>query len=564
MQPVVVIDPEAPPDDTLAWAQYGAMQALTMLGISFRVATGQELRGAEEIPLLVMPAQGMTTRVWAAHLRDPERLGPTSDFLTVGGTVPVGGAVGSLPLFGPGDQVGAPYLLERRDDSLACRLAPGLFATLGLYLSRFSWEGRPVKGGSFVQQIDALWDEHLAPRWGQVPVVDECLLLVEQAFIVLYEDLRIPYVRKWPQPIRGGRICTHGLILTHDVDATYEADQFRDPAAATASHLTDPDALQPLAQAQNRWFNFRQWADLETQLRVKSAFFLMSPDPALEYWCSPGYNLADAPVAAAAWRLARLGWEVSIHQLGVDRQELLDGERRWFERTMRTLPTGTRSHYLKHAPHTLALKAASGHAYDSTWYAETTQSSFLCGTTRPFGPFGLAAPGQPTRLWEFPFVAEDGIVFGVYGDAPRDTAGAIAEGGKVLAQALRHNGFVCLNAHQRTFARMGTYQGTPDDWTPAYEGLIRELQTSSPALWTPLPRELAAWWSARERVALDSRPKGLVVTNKGAAPIGDLVIVRPAGAAGGLWTDLVDGVGRRWFARATGLLRPGETRVYPW
>ena len=558
MQPVVVIDPEAPADDTLAWAQYGATQALTMLGISFQVATRDELREVREVPLLVAPAQGMATRVRGIDVRDPARLGPTSDFLSVGS------AAKSLPLFGARQEAGAPYVLERRQDSLACQLAPGLFATIGLYLSRFSWEGSPVAGGSFVQQIDALWDQQLAPRWGYVPVVDEHLLTVEEALIALYGDLGVPYARKWSQPIRGGRICTQGLILTHDVDGTYEADQFRDMATATAWHLTDPDALQPLTQARNRWFNFRRWVDLEAQLGVKSAFFLMSPDPALDYWCSPGYNIADAPVTAAAWRLAQLGWEVSIHQLGADRQELLDGERRWFERAMGTPPTGTRSHYLKHAPSTLALKAASGHAYDSTWYAETTQTSFLCGTTRPFGPFGLAAPGQPTRLWEFPFVAEDGIIFGVYGGTPRDIAGAIAEGRKILVQALRHNGFVCLNAHQRTFARMSSYRGTPDDWTPAYEGLVRELQASSPALWAPLPRELASWWSAREQVALDSRPEALVVTNEGPAPIGDLVIVRQAEPAGRRWMPLGDGLGRQWLARPTGLLRPGETRVYPW
>jgi hypothetical protein len=324
------------------------------------------------------------------------------------------------------------------------------------------------------------------------------------------------------------------------------------------------DPLRPESQAGNRWFNFPRWADLETSLGVRSVFFLMSPDPALEYWCAPGYNLADPVVTRAAWRLAQRGWEVSIHQLGVDRQELLDGERRWFEQAMRAPPTGTRSHYLKHLPHTLALKAAAGHAYDSTWYAETTETSFLCGTTKPFGPFGLTAPGERTRLWEFPFVAEDGIIFGVYGDSPREVEAAVAEGRKALSQAMRHNGYVCLNAHQRTFARMSGYPGAPDDWTPAYERLIREFQSQSPALWSPLPRELASWWSAREQVTLESTPEGLLATNEGRGPIGDLVVCRPAGPAGPEWAPLPDGLGRECLVRPAGLLRSGETRVYRW
>jgi hypothetical protein len=566
MRPLVLIDPDVPPDDGRAWAQYGATQALTMLGVSFEVGTWEDVHGRGEVSLLIEPGGSMATRARGAQVAAPRPLGPTTGLLSVAGLV--ASDAGALPLLGPADTdpAAAPEAVcrfERGGQSLIGRLPAGLFATIGLYLSRFSWEGWPVADGSFVHQVDRLWDEQLAPRWGTVAVIGEYLLLLEDALIALYDDLGLPYVKKWPHPICEGVVRTHGLLLTHDVDAVYESPAFRRQSPREPVGGPVEEALEPAGQSANRWFNLRRWTELERSLGVRSAFYFMSPDPALEYWCTPSYNIADGPVAGAARALARLGWEVSIHQLGVDRLDQLAGERRWFERVMGMPPTGTRSHYLKHLPQTLSLKAAAGMAYDSTWYAETTATGFLCGTTRPFGPHGLATLKGPSPLWEFPFVVEDGIIFGVYGETPRSVAEAVAEGKRAFPAVLRHNGYLCLNAHQRTFDLMGSY-GTVDNWTPAYEDLVRGLQAAAPTLWQPLPKDLADWWSARERVSLESTPDGIVATNCGPGPIGDLVICIPRTGRGSGWQPLTDGAGREWSARPTGLLRPGETRTYDW
>ncbi len=548
MKPLV-IHPGADAASGALWAFYGATQLLDMLGVAYDVAADADAADGPPAICLDPARSALGVNVWPAeHL--PASDDPADDFCVVQHQVepasdPLGllrGCPASLPLFGPascgvehseveaagvirrltdGQPVGAlVYLRQLQDDRLLLRLGGPVFETVGLYLSRYSWPARPeMELHRFVHQIDDLWDEVLRQRWGQRPVVSDYAVLLANLLAWCFATHDLPLVTAWPHPFREGQIRRHGMLVSHDVDQVYADAEFREPEGD---------------QSVNPSFNFERWRHLESSLGLKSVFFFMSPDPEREYWCTPGYTIRDRPVLEAALELAERDWEVSIHQLGYDDADLVASELRAFEAATGYRPTGTRSHHLKNLPETLLHKQNAGHLYDSTWYAEQTESSFLCGSVFPFYPLECATR-RPLRMVEFPFVIEDGIVFGAYGeDTARNISGAVADGRRALDHILRHNGYACFNWHQRTFARMSAYEGSPANWTLALEKLVRYLQQSSGAWWCPLPAELARWWARRAQVQVEVSPgprrsgilpdADIAVTNTGEEDLADLVV----------------------------------------
>ncbi len=523
MRPTIVRPPHhADPTQAACWAFYGATQALEMLGLTYDVAPAGPLCLDPLAGSIAVRREASRTESGATAelVRTCHVLTPTPD-----DTGLLAGCPASLPVLGPlrrlgpgrtsglvqsdGGAADVPFLSVEADDAGgAVRFNGCFFATLGLYLSRFSWAGNPGFDG-FVRHVDDLWDV-LAPRWGGCAVVNAYLEIIANALAWAYERLGLHLTTVWPHPVREGRIMRHGLICSHDVDATYADPAFRAPGAD---------------QTGNVWFNFPRWRDLETRLGVKSAFYLMAPNPRDSYWFVPSYSLADPVVREAALALRRDGWEISIHQLSHDDPAAVAGEAEFFREVTGQPVTGTRSHYLKHAPASLRYKQEAGHLYDSTWYAETTDSSFLCGAVLPFRPLDCER-GEALDIIELPFVIEDGIVTGCYGDAgtARSIEEAVADGLRAAQQALSYDGYVCTNWHQRVFARMTRYPGTPDDWTPAWAGIVEGIKQRSPALWTPLPIELARFWARRRRVSVEAVPAGCVVRNAGEEDVADMAL----------------------------------------
>ncbi len=538
MKPLV-IRPNSDADSSPLWAFYGATQLLEMLGVSYDTVS-EEDAGGEPPAICLDPARSaLGINMWPGDSLPPIAA-PTQELCDVKHEVspetdPFGflsGCRGSLPLFGPvgasarkeevqaagmirrladGEAVGSlVYLQQLGGKRLLLRLGGRMFETAGLYLSRYSWPGRPeMELHRFVRQIDDIWDDALRHRWGTRPVVSEYAVLLANLLAWCFGVHDLPLVTAWPHPFRDGQVKRHGMIVSHDVDQVYADAKFRE---ADADQTTNPS------------FNFEHWRHLEDSLGVKSVFFFMSLEPGRECWCTPGYSIADEPVREAAIELAQRGWEVSIHQLGYESTETIASELAVFEAATGYRPTGTRHHNLKHLADTLLYKQNAGLVYDTTWYAEQTESSFLCGSVMPFYPLECAT-GQPLRLVEFPFVIEDGIVFEVYGEGlARSVNGAVGDGRRALDHVLRHNGYACFNWHQRTFARMSAYEGSPANWTLALEKLIRYFQQSSEAWWCPLPVELAEWWGRRGQVEVEVSAGGVAVTNAGEEDVDELVI----------------------------------------
>ena len=538
MKPVV-IRPNSDADSSPLWAFYGATQLLEMLGVSYDVAPEEEAGRAPPAICLDPARSALGVNMWPGDCLPLVKL-PAERLCTVEQEVspeadPFGfmsGCPGSLPLFGPvgpaarKEEVAAAGVVRRLADSeavgslvylqqldhnrLLLRLGARVFESVGLYLSRYSWPKRPeMELHRFVRQIDDIWDDALRQRWGTRPVVSEYAVLLANLLAWCFGMHELPLVTAWPHPFRETQIKRHGMILSHDVDQVYADPKFRE---ADADQTANPS------------FNFEHWRHLEASLGVKSVFFFMSLEAGRECWCVPGYSIADEPVREAAVELAQRGWEVSIHQLGYENTEVIASELAVFEAATGCRPTGTRHHNLKHLADTLLYKQNAGLVYDTTWYAEQTESNFLCGSAFPFHPLECAT-GRPLRLVEFPFVIEDGIAFGVYGDdTVRSVNGAVSDGRRSLDHILRQNGYACFNWHQRTFARMGRYEGSPANWTLALEKLVRYFQQSSEAWWCPLPVELAGWWQRRARVQVEVNPGGIAITNAGEDDVEDLVV----------------------------------------
>ncbi|MCE5240815.1 hypothetical protein LLH23_20320 [bacterium] len=513
-------------DSAATWAWYGATQALGMLGVTYdeRAPEG----GLEQPYIIIDPARGQLCLNCEPD-GEPADL-PTADIARVTHEACLAGPTVEeaqvLPLMGlpraagAGVAVGeirrldgaappAPFLtVAQEGDASRIHLAGRVFETIGLYLSRFSWAGDPG-WQRFVREVDDLWDLQLRERWGGQAVVDDYVQITAGLLCQLCAEAGEPLVTVWPHPFRDGQVKRQGFLVSHDVDQL-----FADQALRTQ-----------LDQSANPRFFPPRWRQFESDLNIRSAFYLFCAKPGEKYWLEPNYSIADPAVLREAQAFLEGGWEVSLHQISHETAAEVRGEVEFLLEILGLdRPTGTRSHHLKHTFDTLAHKAAAGLRYDSTWYAEQATSGLLCGTLLPFRPLDCRTL-EPVGLWEFPFVIEDGIVFGVYGEGTgRDVAGAIANGKPLLDLAVAHDGFVCFNWHQRTFSQMSSYPGVADCWPPAMAGLIRALRDQSPATWNPLPVELADWCSRREGVRVTAAEGKVTVHNTGNCDCDDVVL----------------------------------------
>lgn len=553
-------------DSAATWAWYGASQALGMLGVTYDQRP--DAAGLREPYLIIDPARGQISLnclpggraddlraeqlcavTYAARFSRPEAepqvlplLGPVRRPLP-GASV---GEVIELADPDPGEGLrNYPLLTVQAEEPRTARfsLVGRVFETIGLYLSRFSWPGDPGFK-TFVREIDDLWDGQLRERWGQTAVVNDYVQIIAGLLCQLHAQVGEPLVTVWPHPFRDGQVKRQGFLVSHDVDQLFD-----DPARRTE-----------LEQWSNpRWF-LPRWREFESELNVRSAHYFYSPKPGDKYWFEPNYSPSDPPVLAEMKTLLAGGWEVSLHQMSHESEAEVRGEVEFLLQTLGLeSPTGTRSHYLKHTFDTLSYKAAAGLRYDSTWYAEQTTSGMLCGAVLPYRPLDCRT-AEPVGLWEFPFVIEDGNVFGVYGQGTgRDTAGAVEDGKTILDLALAHDGFVCFNWHQQTFTQMSGYPGVADCWPPAMAGLIRYLRDQSNAVWNPLPIELADWCSRREAIRVTTDGRQVQVQNAGATDCPDLVLCYhlPAGKDCPL-----DAIGRDVPAQAQYLGTQGSRCLY--
>jgi len=430
----VLIRPKniADPQLQSTWAYYGARQLLDMMGISYVEAAP----GGDYDPSLVIdPAAGQICV--NSRPRNPVDHGPiwpvlrlqlqavfAPDPLEICTQAPE-----SLPVFGGVRGLGGnnpcgtlrwadeiygdhgPFMIadHARDHVLRLTFNAPVFETIGLYLSRFSWAANPGFN-SFVRYIDVLWAA-VEEKWGAVPVVSDYQDVFTALLRYCYSHLGLVMATKWFHPAVDGDIKLNGMLLTHDVDSVYADRSFREQAD----------------QSDNAHFNFARWRELEERFGIKSAFYFFSPAPLQSYWLrQPSYLISDEPVLAAARQLAEDGWEIAPHELGHRTPAEVADEVAYFEEVTGHKPLGTRNHVLTHYPETLKYKAAAGLLYDSTWYAEQTSTSFLCGSVFPFAPLDTAT-GLPTdNLGGSPPFFEGGGAGGGGG-------GAAAAGGRAAA-----------------------------------------------------------------------------------------------------------------------------------
>ncbi len=553
MLPVLIRpDQIADPELQSTWAYYGARQLLDMIGLSYTEAPSRGGQASLPVPaqaadqydtgLVIDPAAGQICvncrpeaadygPVWPILRVELEAKLPALGFPAPLGDglaeEVVGSQADSLPLFGGvrdvkgdaawgalgyveakfGEQGPLLVVQETGPDAFRITLNAPVFETIGLYLSRFSWAGNPGFK-SFVRYIDALWAA-LQDRWGRRPVVGDYQDIFTAILRRCYRKLGLVMATKWYHPAIDGEIKLNGMLLTHDVDSVYGEPRFRGQAE----------------QSGNPHFNFPKWRELEDRFGIKSAFYFFSPAPSREYWLpAPSYLVTEEPVLRAARELAESGWEIAPHELGHRTPAEVADEVAYFEQVTGCKPPGTRNHHLKHYPDSLKYKAAAGLLYDSTWYAEQTDTLFLCGTALPYAPLDTAT-GEPLDIWEFAFVIEDGIVTGGYGaGTERDTRQAVADGARGLDLIIAKNGYACFNWHQRVFALRTRLQQEPDNWVTILEGLLEHYQANARGWWNPLPGELAAFWSRRQAVQVESRAGEILVSNQGDGDCADFVL----------------------------------------
>lgn len=187
-----------------------------------------------------------------------------------------------------------------------------------------------------------------------------------------------------------------GLCLTHDLDRPYKTLQ----APYYALRDRRPGHLRALLPGANSWWQFDAIRELESDLGVRSAFYVLRErrlrerpprdwlDPV--YWIEAlgRYDPDRSPVREAVRELDADGWEIGLHgSLGTHRDTArLWAEKRALEDLLGHPVSGGRQHHLRvDRPETWRRHVAVGLRYDTS-LGSSTEIGFQHGydLRRPF------------------------------------------------------------------------------------------------------------------------------------------------------------------------------------
>jgi hypothetical protein len=305
-------------------------------------------------------------------------------------------------------------------------------------------------------------------------------------------------VPRWP----GNK--DFAVALTHDVDgiaALTAGEAFRyalggdGPAARLAgARRAAAAAIATLRRRPLPRWDLTEWTQLEERYGTRSTFFLFRA--ARDHPTNVPYRLHDpipfdggvTPLADAAARLERGGWEIGLHASYHTSGDagLLAQEVAALRAESRTHVRGVRQHYLHLEPErSWSAHESVGMAYDAT-LGFNDAAGYRAGTGLPFRPFD-GARRRPHGVWVLPLVAQD---IALLRELERGEVTRLEERCRTLLEEARAvHGLVTLSWHPNLRA------DRPDLWH-AYAATLEWL--ADQRVWLAPAAEVVDWWEKRE------------------------------------------------------------------
>jgi hypothetical protein len=247
---------------------------------------------------------------------------------------------------------------------------------------------------------------------------------------------------------------------------------------------------------ENPLFGFPGWRQLESP-GFRSCFYLFAKPKYLKR------HLNDCRSTVVEqnidWNILRemaaAGWEFGLHAPIYAKQEVsaLAWGKQFIEEKIGQPVAGLRHHYWAldwRAPHlTFRKHAAAGFQYDAS-IAWRDSMGFRAGTCFPFQPFDPDAQAA-MPIFELPTCLMDRHV----ADAPQSSLAPAQERMTTLLSDVKaHHGVFFVNWHTEGACNRYRYQGDVD----VLAEILRRVE-GDPEAWITTPRELTAWWSARQQ-----------------------------------------------------------------
>lgn len=289
--------------------------------------------------------------------------------------------------------------------------------------------------------------------------------------------------------------ATFALCLTHDVDRPYKTYQ----SLFFALRERPLYHLRTLRPGVNPYWQFEAIAELEAELGVRSAFYVLN-EPSLFATRPPGewasvenlvehagrYDVTDDDLVRSLRALDEGGWEIGVHgsfHTAAD-PDRLAVEKATLESLLGHEVAGCRQHHLKLSPTTWRVQRDLGFRYDAS-LGSRSSVDFLHGY-EPLTPFDDEFVVFPLTGMEVAF------------PDPADFAAAAAVCEELVDEAAANGAVATVLWHPRYF---------DETEFPGYRRLYRHLVEYALANdgWVGPPGELYEWFTRNERLPSEAQ-----------------------------------------------------------
>jgi len=291
------------------------------------------------------------------------------------------------------------------------------------------------------------------------------------------------------------------LVLTHDVDGPQLHAPFpllRSLAKGLLGQRREMEsfqlgALTLLCRRRDPYWNFEDWAELETLMGTRSTFYVYpGPGPAApRHFHDPHYDSHRSPFPETLAALSGRGWEIAVHHgIKAHGAAAYAESRDVLTRLGGATVSGSRSHYWSGVwkePFE-AWKAMDQAGFDCDASLTPQSLGYRGGTMLPTMPSMTWRPGPDHGFVVLPTALMDAYAHPAF--SPLDPERIHPAVDRLIANA-RRGGLLVTDWHVRTFLNAGAHEGMLDVFMEKIWGLA-----SDPDLVLMTAREAAARWRA--------------------------------------------------------------------
>ncbi len=264
----------------------------------------------------------------------------------------------------------------------------------------------------------------------------------------------------WPDPARFGMVVTHDIDIARRSLAGSARLMVNRALPGGSAALLD-SVKSALKLTSNPYDAIGKWVDLETELGVKSTFFVFAGDR--RHPLDPKYNL---PMLTAAFEKIRSrDFEIALHSsIESFSGNGLSEAKALLEQSANTELRGLRPHYLSSFfPQYWSAAAESGFAYSSALGFDQ-DIGYCDGIDLPFYPFDTVNNAS-IPLLEIPIAIMD---CGLIGDMSAHSGQVFERAMRLIDGAAATSGLIVLDWHQRTF-----YNRDYPGWIDLFTKIVR-------------------------------------------------------------------------------------------